>query len=437
MPDSKPPPPTAAEQPTPLLESALAIAREAHHGQRRRHGVPYIGHPIAVRQLAEDLASACGLEIDDGVRAVALLHDVLEDSDIGRAELSARFGEDVAGAVDLLTKTGKGPAATAAYYRRLQAEADDRVRLLKISDRVHNLSELHLSADEKKLDEYVRETIEYLVELARGARDPKVRAGLLAALEDAMRVACRAQRRAPPASLVVKPERVPKGIYAVISPSHVADSIASSKSIEETSRRIRELIEGGVAMVQVRAKGSTDREVLQVVEALLPPCRAAGVPLIVNDRADLCVAAGADGVHLGQTDLPPRLARRIIGVDALLGTSSHSLPELLEAGTEGAADLVAVGPVYPSPTKQGHAPVVGLDAFARRCDLSRLPVVAIGGVTSPARTAECARAGAHLVAAVSALDGKEARAMCRRMSATFAAACAATRAARSQAEPNT
>jgi thiamine monophosphate synthase len=118
---------------------------------------------------------------------------------------------------------------------------------------------------------------------------------------------------------------------------------------------------------------------------------------------------------------------------SLVGASSHTEAQLHEindeaafGGGEGAvvegADLVAVGPVYASSTKSGHAPVVGLEALERRCRISKLPVVAIGGITSPARAAECARAGAHLAAAVSALDGPDARVIARRMSLAFVAA---------------
>lgn len=403
------------------LEEALSIAREAHQGQTRRHGDPYIAHPVAVRQLVDDLGPACGVEVTDEMRATALLHDVLEDSEIGKDELAARFGDDVAQHVDLLTKQGKGPEATAAYYARLREHADDALRLLKVCDRVHNLSELHLAPDLDKLRTYVAETLEHVGPLARLAADPAVAAGLVAALRDAVRSACRAQGQPAPSDVALPSSRIPLGIYAVVG----ADAPETGTAV----KHLEELLAGGVAMVQLRAKGRTDREVLALVEALLPLCKKAGVPLVVNDRPDLCAAARADGVHLGRTDLPPRLARQIVGNDVLLGASSHTEPELLalvdDHGPEGGADHVAVGPIFLSPTKQGHAPVVGLEALARRARLSRLPVVAIGGVTSPERAAACARAGASLVAAVSALDGPQGRSVARRMSLAFFAARAA------------
>jgi thiamine-phosphate pyrophosphorylase len=395
------------------VERALVIAREAHEGQKRRHGAPYIGHPVAVRHLVDDLALACGIEIDDVTRATALLHDVLEDSEIEKDELAARFGDDVANRVDWLTKRGKGPEATTAYYARLDKHADDALRLVKVCDRVHNLSELHLAPDPAKLEKYVAETLEHVIPMAAaGARG----AGLVAALHDGIRAACRAQGESAPAESKLPPSSVPLGLYAIVGPKDGDDIVA----------RVDALLAGGASFVQLRAKGKTDREILALLETLKPRCRRAGVPLVVNDRPDLCVAAGVDGVHVGQTDIPPLLARGIVGKTALVGASSHTEPELVDACAEGGADHVAVGPVYLSPTKQGHAPVVGLEALARRCRIARLPVVAIGGITTPQCVAECARAGASLVAAVSALEGADARVMARRMSASFFAARASS-----------
>lgn len=392
------------------LDRALSIAQEAHEGQIRRHGAPYIAHPMAVRRIVEDLAEAVGLAIDDGTRAIALLHDVVEDSDITADELTARFGAAVGRGVQLLTKEGKGPEATRAYYERLGAEADDALRLVKISDRVHNLSELHLAPDGKKLASYVQETLEHLVPLARSARDPAVAAGLVAALHDGVRAASRAQAAPIPATARLE-GKVPAGLYAIV----------------DGPERIRDLVAGGVAMVQLRNKNATDRALLEMAAEILGATAPLRVPLVVNDRADIAVAAGADGVHVGTTDVPPALARKIIGPDRLLGASSHTDPELHDVIDGGAADHVAVGPVFESPTKSGHAPVVGVEALAHRARATRLPVVAIGGITSPARAAQAGRAGAHLVAAVSALDVAEARVIARRMSVSFFAAREAQR----------
>jgi thiamine-phosphate pyrophosphorylase len=395
------------------LEQALSIAQEAHAGQTRRHGAPYIAHPLAVRGIVEELGDACGIEVDDATRAAALLHDVVEDSEITAVELAARFGDDVGRRVDLLTKKGKGPDAAHAYYQRLHADADDALRLTKTSDRLHNLSELHLAPDPRKLASYVDETLEHVVPLAAGCTDRSHAAGLVAALNDGMRAACRAQATAlPPALAVLEEGRVPRGVYAIVA----------------GSARLRDLIDGGVVMVQLRNKSASDRELLAMLEEMLPICRAARVPLIVNDRADLAAASNADGVHVGQGDVPPRIARHLIGQRALLGASTHTDAQLVEACASG-ADHVAVGPVFFSPTKVGHAPVVGRKALARRCQAASLPVAAIGGITSPARAARVGAAGAHLAAAISALDVADARMVARRMSVCFCAARAAADAA--------
>ncbi|MCC7074728.1 MAG: thiamine phosphate synthase [Deltaproteobacteria bacterium] len=409
-----------------LHERALAIAREAHHGQSRRHGAPYLGHPLAVRVLAEELGHACGLELDDATKAVALLHDVIEDSEIGREELAARFGDRVANEVWLLTKAGKGEAAAAAYYARLTREASDAVRLVKVCDRLHNLSELHLAPSADKLASYVDETLLHLVPLARSAQARGVARGLEAALVDGIRAACRAQHHAIPAAAAAPARAVPSGLYAVVMPRPGELGAA----LDELSRRAAALIAGGAVMLQLRCKERTDREQLALLEVVRGPCARAGVPLIVNDRADLCATARAHGVHVGQTDLPPPAARAVVGAEALVGASSHTEPQLFEACAQGGADHVAVGPIYLSATKQGHAPVVGLEALARRAHLSPLPVVAIGGVTSAERAAACGRAGAALVAVAGALDVEDPRPVARRLAAAFVAA----RAARSASE---
>lgn len=397
-------------QSTISLEGALSIAQEAHEGQTRRHGAPYISHPIAVGRLVEDVADALQFPVDDRTRAVALLHDVVEDSEITTDELAARFGDTVARGVDLLTKKGKGPDATRAYYERLTREADDALRVVKICDRVHNLSELHLAPDEAKLRKYIDETLELIVPFAHSAADKAVAAGLVAALHDGMRAALRAQR-APMRDALRDDAKVPFGLYAIV------DNVA----------RVDELIAGGVVLLQLRNKKcANDRALVDLARDLI--ARVDGrVPVVINDRADVAVAVDAAGVHVGLGDMPPKLARKIVGDARLVGASSHTDPELHEVLGTG-ADHAAVGPVFESPTKSGHAPVVGVDALAHRAKKSSLPVVAIGGVTTPARAAQCGRAGAHLVAAVSALDVAEARVMARRMSVSFVAAHAASKA---------
>jgi thiamine-phosphate pyrophosphorylase len=156
-------------------------------------------------------------------------------------------------------------------------------------------------------------------------------------------------------------------------------------------------IDGGVDVVQLRAKHLDDRALLARAEAVGAVCRDAGVPFILNDRPDLALAAGADGVHVGQDDVPPEVARRILGDDAIVGLSTHSTADL--AGSLGApVTYVSAGPVEPTPTKPGR-PGVGLDYVRFAVEHAGRPVWVTGGV-SPATVAGVVGAGARHVVAV-------------------------------------
>lgn len=389
------------------LSAVDALAADAHHGQTRRHGSPYIDHPRAVRLLVEDLGYATRIPVDDSMRAAALLHDVIEDSDIDERALRARFGEDVARRVALLTKSGKGDDATRTYYERMGREADVGVRLIKVADRCHNLSELHKAPDPDKLTRYVEETERFV----RPVASPHP--GLTRALDDAMRAALRAQRLPVPPPLQVRRGRVPSGVYAIVSPTtHVDELIA----------QIRALCEGGVALIQLRAKGLDDRAVLELLACAFGETARFDVPLIVNDRADLCRMSGVDGLHVGQTDVPAHLARRILPREAIVGTSTHTRAQADALRADTSNDYIAVGPVFASPTKQGHAAIVGTLGLKEIAATTPHPVVAIGGVVEPARAADVRAAGAHCAAAVSALAGPDPQQMARRMALAFAAA---------------
>ncbi len=378
------------------LNAVSALASAAHEGQTRLHGAPYIEHPRAVRRFVEHLAGAVGFAIDDGVRAVALLHDVIEDSPFTRSDLEQRFGADIARRVAWLSKTPRHAAEDkAAHARRhfasLDAEADDITRLVKIADRLHNLSQLPLTRDPARQRRYLEETRASLVPLARHARDAALAAGLCGALHDAIAVCARL------CGLGDDEEAgVPCGVYVVID-------VGPASRDDHVLALVDAAAVGGAALLQVRGKNISDRRLLQLVEGALPSCRAARVPLIVNDRADVAMLAGADGVHVGQDDLPAGLVRRLLPVNALLGASSHTLEQARAALAGDALDYVAFGPVFASPTKQGHADVTGLAALAELSLASPLPVCAIGGITTPARMADVARAGARLGAVVSAV----------------------------------
>lgn len=158
---------------------------------------------------------------------------------------------------------------------------------------------------------------------------------------------------------------------------------------------------GGLRAVQVRERDLDTPDLLALVRDLCGVARAHGLRVMVNDRADLALALGADGVHLRSDSLPVSAARRLLGPGRLIGASAHSVDEVARAESDG-ADFAVLGPVYETPSKRGYGPPIGLhplEEAGRRC---RIPIFAIGGVTL-ARVAEVRRAGAHGVAVVSAI----------------------------------
>jgi thiamine-phosphate pyrophosphorylase len=161
-----------------------------------------------------------------------------------------------------------------------------------------------------------------------------------------------------------------------------------------------ELASAGITLLQYRNKSSNAREMLDHARELKR--RVGGrVKLIMNDRADLCLAADFDGLHLGQDDLSPESARRIIGPTRWLGVSTHN-PEQLAAADKTSADYLAVGPVFATTSKSNPDPVVGLDGVRRARSLTRKPLVAIGGITR-ANARSVIDAGADSVAVISDL----------------------------------
>ena len=164
---------------------------------------------------------------------------------------------------------------------------------------------------------------------------------------------------------------------------------------------VRESIAGGVTMVQLREKNAEAREFLDQAFALRQAASELGIPLIINDRVDIALACRADGVHLGQADMPCALARRIIGKEMIIGVSVSSVEEALEAEAEG-ADYLGVGPLFPTLTKADALPATGLDVLRGIRKAVSIPLVGIGGIT-PANAGDVIRAGADGVAVVSAI----------------------------------
>jgi thiamine-phosphate pyrophosphorylase len=171
-----------------------------------------------------------------------------------------------------------------------------------------------------------------------------------------------------------------------------------------SEERLDAALRGGVDIVQLRCKAATDSQILAAARRFAEVCARHEVPLILNDRPDLVAAAGADGVHLGQDDLPVAAAREIVGSGATVGLSTHS-PAQIDSGTAQAVDYIGVGPVYATPTKPGRAPV-GASLVAYAAHHARLPFFAIGGIDTETIGA-VVEAGARRVAVVRAITAAQ------------------------------
>lgn len=161
---------------------------------------------------------------------------------------------------------------------------------------------------------------------------------------------------------------------------------------------------GAVDVVQLREKRLEARPILELAEIFRERCDKHGVPFILNDRADLALAARADGVHLGQDDLPVEEARRVLGRHALIGRSTHD-PEQLRRAMREDVDYVAVGPVHATPTKPGR-PAAGIEFVRLAAAEATKPWFAIGGI-APATIGEVREAGARRVVVMRAITESE------------------------------
>lgn len=165
----------------------------------------------------------------------------------------------------------------------------------------------------------------------------------------------------------------------------------------------REFLRSGVRFFQVREKNLPDADLYRQLLEIRRLCNDAGAQLVVNDRVDLALATGADGVHLGQTDLPVETARELLGPQAIIGLSTHDRDQFREAQLRN-IDYVAIGPVFATSTKRSAYEPLDLDVIRKLAHESRYPVVAIGGITL--ETAPLLwEAGAETVAVVSDVVG--------------------------------
>jgi thiamine-phosphate pyrophosphorylase len=184
-----------------------------------------------------------------------------------------------------------------------------------------------------------------------------------------------------------------RGLYLILDPA-----VAGSPSLTDL---VKTALTTGVRLFQLRMKTPHAGEFYDLAAQFCALIRAGGGTFIVNDRVDVARAVGADGAHLGQEDLPLADARAILGPDKLLGISTHTMSQALEAEA-GGADYIGFGPIFPTSTKEHPAPVVGIAGLREVRAKVRLPIVAIGGITTK-NAREVVAAGADCVAVISAV----------------------------------
>ena len=179
------------------------------------------------------------------------------------------------------------------------------------------------------------------------------------------------------------------------------------------AQQVEQLAAGGASVVQLREKHASPREFYQAALEAMSIARNLGVQIIINDRVDIAIAVKADGVHLGQDDLPPEHARRLLGEGRIIGFSTHSPEQALEADF-AVVDYVAIGPVFQTFTKANPDPVIGLEVVHEVKGRLSMPLVAIGGITLQTASAVI-DAGADCVAVISdLLSGRDIAGQTRR-----------------------
>ena len=190
--------------------------------------------------------------------------------------------------------------------------------------------------------------------------------------------------------------RLPK-LYAIVDVTCFAPPLRTTNSIVEFAR---DLGEGGVTLLQYRNKEGETRGVLRHAREIKRVLEGK-VTLIMNDRSDICVAAGYGGVHLGQDDLPAEGARLVVGKEGIVGVSTHNTQQVKDAD-ESPADYIAIGPVFPTTGKKNPDTLVGLEGVRAARAATKKPLVAIGGITRH-NAKSVIDAGADCVAVISDL----------------------------------
>jgi len=200
-------------------------------------------------------------------------------------------------------------------------------------------------------------------------------------------------------------------LYGILDLGYVAPSAAAGMA--------RQMLAGGVEILQLRAKKIETGVIRETTLLLAPICRAAGVPLILNDHPDLVAETGADGVHVGQDDLPVAEVRAIVGPDAIVGLSTHSLAQA-EAAVASAPDYIGFGPLFATPTKPDYVPI-GLSDIAEAHRLVALPIFCIGGIKCENLDAVLAAGARRAVIVSGILQADDVAGYCRECRSKLAA----------------
>lgn len=172
--------------------------------------------------------------------------------------------------------------------------------------------------------------------------------------------------------------------------------------------QVKRLVDGGATLVQLREKHASPREFYAAAVQCVAYARPSGLKIIINDRVDIALMTNADGVHLGQDDMPPAAARQVLGPDKIIGYSTHSVDQAIAAAASD-ADYIAIGPVFETRTKTDPDTAVGLDGVtAVRAAIGNVPLVAIGGIDAE-NISEVLGAGANSAAVISCILAEPAR----------------------------
>jgi thiamine-phosphate pyrophosphorylase len=205
-------------------------------------------------------------------------------------------------------------------------------------------------------------------------------------------------------------ERIERPIVCIVTRGRGGTGTPERLTLLE---RLRRAATAGATMIQIRERQFADRDLASFVRDVVEVARPAGALVTVNDRTDIALAAGADGVHLKSDGPHPGDVRRLVPSGFIVGRSVHNQDEAATMESSGACDYLLFGTVFPSRSKPADHPIAGLDGLARVCRRVALPVVAIGGI-SIERAADVARAGAAGIAAISLFaDAQDAEAVVR------------------------